>query len=156
VNTGPARIEPAHLHEGNVPGLRWVRNVRKSEPGFGSRLPTAIRFHVGDQDIADAIVRFKISLPQEAEGLVRDGDIKEALKEAHYYTIAKNIRRESRLRLGKQSAEEITPIEALKAYLEAQKLSKGYSELLLKYGEELIRENLEGEKGAYPEATAHF
>ena len=119
--------------------------------------PTAaILKAISSQDIAGAIVRLQISLPKELEGQVRDGDIKEALKEAHYYTIAKNIRRESRLRLGKQSAEEITPIEALKAYLEAQKLSKGYSELLLKYGEELIRENLEGEKGAYPEATAPF
>ncbi len=117
---------------------------------------TTILKAIGEQEIADAIVRLHISLPQELEGQVRDGDVKEALKEAHFYTVARNIKRESRLRLGWQSAEEITPTQALKDYLKNKKFSKSYSELLFKYGEELIRKNLEGEKSAYPDPKAHL
>ncbi len=88
---------------------------------------------------SDAIVRLLISLPQELEGQLRDGDIRNALAPAHYYTIAKDIRRESRLRLGSRSAEEITPAQALKAYLEATKVSPERTKLLLEYGERLIK-----------------
>ena len=101
-----------------------------------------------ESQVADAIVRLQIGLPQEVEGQIRDSDIKNALKEAHYYAIVKDIKRESRLRLGHWAAEEITPTQALKAYLEDKKYSRSYSELLLKYGEELIKENRE--KGALP------
>jgi exonuclease SbcD len=101
-----------------------------------------------ESQVADAIVRLQIGLPQEVEGQIRDSDIKNALKEAHYYAIIKDIKRESRLRLGHRAAEEITPTQALKAYLEDKKYSRSYSELLLKYGEELIKENRE--KGALP------
>ena len=101
-----------------------------------------------ESQVADAIVRLQIGLPQEVEGQIRDSDIKNALKKAHYYAIVKDIKRESRLRLGHWAAEEITPTQALKAYLEDKKYSRSYSELLLKYGEELIKENRE--KGALP------
>ena len=108
--------------------------------------PTAtILKAIGQYDISDAIVRLQISLSQESEGRIADGDIRNALKEAHYYTIARDIKRESRLRLGNHTAEEITPVEALKAYLEDKKFSQSYSKTLLKYGEELIKEQVSGE-----------
>ena len=53
--------------------------------------------------------------------------------------IAKDIKRETRLRLGKWTAEEITPIDALKVYLESKKVSTERTRLLLEYGEKLIR-----------------
>ena len=87
----------------------------------------------------DAIVRLNISLPAEIEGQLRDGDIREALKEAHYFTIAREIVRETRLRLGQFTAEEITPLDALKAYLESKKTSLERTKVLLEYGERLIR-----------------
>ena len=55
-------------------------------------------------------MRLQISLPAELEGQLRDNDIRDALKEAYYSTIAKDIRREARLRLGKTGAEEIVPL----------------------------------------------
>ncbi len=88
----------------------------------------------------DAILRLQISLPAETEGHLRDNDIRNAVKEAHYFTIAKDIKRETRLRLGKWTAEEITPIDALKAYLESKKVSPERAKLLLEYGERLIQE----------------
>ncbi len=95
--------------------------------------------------VSDAIVRLLICLPQELEGQIRDGDIRNALAEAHYYTIAKDIKRESRLRLGDLTAEEITPAQALRAYLEATKVSPERTKLLLEYGERLIEEERQGQ-----------
>jgi exonuclease SbcD len=90
--------------------------------------------------VKDAIVRLGISLPAGGEGELRDNDIKDALKDAHYLTIAKEIKRETRLRLGKWTAEEITPLDALKAYLESKKIAPERARLLLEYGGRLIQE----------------
>jgi len=96
--------------------------------------------------VKDGIVRLQISLPAELEGQIRDNDLRSALTEAHYFNIARDIKRESRLRLGKWSAEEITPIDALKAYLEAKKTPPERARVLLEYGEKLIQERKTGQK----------
>jgi len=62
------------------------------------------------------------------------------------FNIARDIKRESRLRLGKWSAEEITPIDALKAYLEAKKTPPERARVLLEYGAKLIQERGTGQK----------
>ena len=93
-----------------------------------------------EEKIKDAIVRLQISLPAEIEGQLRDNDLRNGLKEAHYFTIAKDIKREVRLRLGKWTAEEITPFDALKAYLQSKKVSPERAKILLEYGEKLIQE----------------
>ena len=94
-----------------------------------------------EHEIGDAIVRLQIGLPAQIEAQLRDSDIRNALKEAHYFTIAKDIQREARLRVGKWTAEEITPLEALKAYLESRKnMTPERAKLLLGYGERLIEE----------------
>jgi exonuclease SbcD len=90
--------------------------------------------------IRDAIVRLQITLPAEIEGQFRDNDIRNALKPAHYFTIAKDIKRDTRLRLGQWTAEEIAPIDALKKYLESEKISPERAKILLEYGEKLIQE----------------
>ena len=91
------------------------------------------------EKVTDAIVRLQLSLPAETEGQLNDIEIRSALNEAHYFTIAKDIKRETRLRLGKWTAEEISPVEALKVYLESKKVSPTRTRTLLEYGEQLIR-----------------
>jgi exonuclease SbcD len=88
--------------------------------------------------INDAIVRLNISLPSPIEGQLRYHEIREALNPAHFFTIAREIQRETRLRLGNQPAGEITPLAALKAYLETQKVPPERQKVLLEYGEKLI------------------
>ncbi|MFC1993334.1 exonuclease SbcCD subunit D [Chloroflexota bacterium] len=99
-----------------------------------------------EEKVNDAIVRLNISLPAEHEGQVRDNDIRSALNEAHYFTITKDVQRETRLRLGDWTAEEVTPLDALKKWIETQKLSPERAKLLLEYGEKLIQEHMT-EKG---------
>ena len=102
---------------------------------------TALKAIAGQEDkIKEAIVRLNISLPAEIEGLLRDNEIRSAAKEAHYFAIAKDIERKTRLRLGNLTAEEITPLDALKAWLETQKFTPERARILLEYGEKLIQE----------------
>jgi exonuclease SbcD len=89
--------------------------------------------------LKEAIVRLNITLPAPLEGQLRDGEIREALEEAHYFTIAREIQREARLRLGQFTAEELTPLEALKKYLESKKTPPERTKVLMEYGERLIR-----------------
>ncbi|GAI82507.1 unnamed protein product, partial [marine sediment metagenome] len=107
---------------------------------------TVLRAIAEQEDrVRDAIVRLNISLPAEIEGQLRDNDIRNMLKEAYYFTIAKDIQRETRLRLGKWTAEEIPPLDALKAYLESKKVSPERAKLLLEYGEKLMQEQRTGQ-----------
>jgi exonuclease SbcD len=89
-------------------------------------------------NIHDAIVRLNLTLASQIEGQLRYHEIREALKDAHFFTVAREITRETRLRLGNRSAEEITPLAALKSYLESQQLSPERQKILLDYGEKLI------------------
>ena len=91
-----------------------------------------------EEKVRDAIVRLNLSVPAQIEGHLRDNEIRDALREAHYFTIAREIQRETRMRLGNYTAEEITPLDALKAYLEAKKVSPERSKVLLEYGERMI------------------
>lgn len=92
------------------------------------------------ENVKDAIVRLNISLPSSLEGQLRNNDIKDALKDTENFTIARDVQRESRLRLGNQNAEEIMPLDALKSYLETQQVSPERQKILLEYGEKLIKE----------------
>ena len=88
--------------------------------------------------VRDAVVRLNISLPAPLENQVSDTAIREALKDAHYYTVAQDIQRETRLRIGNRTAEEITPLDALKAYLDSKNVPAERQRVLLEYGRRFI------------------
>jgi exonuclease SbcD len=90
------------------------------------------------EKIKNAVVRLNIGLPSALEGRLRYNEIRDALKEAHYSTVTRDIRRETRLRLGSRNVEEITPLDALKAWLETQKVSLERQKTLVEYGQKLI------------------
>jgi len=127
-----------------VEGRRFLTIAVNIEPQDVDPTLTVLRAISEQKDeVTEAIVRLNISLPVEIEGQLRDSDIRNAVKEAHYSTIAKDIKREARLRLGVGTAEELTPLDALEAYLESRKVSPERAKLLLKYGEKLIQEQRE-------------
>ena len=126
-----------------VQGRRFLTINTAIQPQDADATSTVLRAIAEQEDrVRDAVVRLNISLPAEMEGQLRDNDIRNGLKEAHYFTIARDIERETRLRLGRWTAEEITPLEALKTYLEAKKppIPPERARLLLEYGERLIHE----------------
>ena len=91
-----------------------------------------------EEKLNDAIVRLIITLPSSLESQLRNNDIKDALKEAFHFSIAKEIRRDARLRFGTSAIEGIMPLDALKKYLESQQVSQERRKVLLDYGEKLI------------------
>ncbi|MFC1984428.1 exonuclease SbcCD subunit D [Chloroflexota bacterium] len=124
-----------------VTGRHFLTITISIEPQDPEPTSTVLRVIAEQADkVRDAIVRLNVSLPSETEGQLRDNDIRNMLKEAYYFTIAKDIRREPRLRLGKWTAEEISPLDALKAYLESKKVSPQRIRLLLECGERMIQE----------------
>lgn len=104
--------------------------------------PTGAVLHaLARKDFEEAIVRLQIKVPAAKEGLVQENEIRKALKEAYFIAaINKEVEREHRSRLGAHSAEGITPLEALKLYLESKKTPNNRARVLLEYGERLIRE----------------
>jgi len=119
-----------------VKGRRLLTISVEIEPEDADPTGTVLRAIAGEQ-VKDAIVRLSINLP--AEGGLRDGEIRDVLKEAHYLTIAREIKGVPRLRLGKGTVEEIIPLDALKVYLEAKKIAPERAKILLEYGERLIQ-----------------
>ncbi len=95
---------------------------------------------INEHDITGSIVKLLIKLPQESEKLIRNSAVKETLKGAGYFTIAKDVKRETRSRFGSHSAEEIAPVQALQSWLNATNFPKERAKILMQYGTELINE----------------
>jgi exonuclease SbcD len=93
------------------------------------------------EKVKDAIVRLELELPAEIEGYLKDSEIKNALKESYFCTVAREVKRESRPRLGQFTVSEVTPIDALKIYLEQKKSSPERLKELMEYGQKLIEES---------------
>jgi exonuclease SbcD len=100
-------------------------------------------------DIADAIVRLKISLPANLATMLREGEIFKALKEAYNVSIGKEIRQVARTRASGWITKNLTPLDALKNYLEIKNYSLEHREKLMEYGEKLIREKFAADRGEY-------
>ena len=124
-----------------VKGRRFLTINVNIEPQDAEPTSTVLKAIAEQEDkLKDAIVRLQISLPEETGGELRDSDIRDAIKEAHYFTIGKDIKREARRRLGDLTVEELTELDALKKWLETQKFTPERAKLLLEYGERLIQE----------------
>lgn len=100
-------------------------------------------------DIRDAVVRLRLSLPEHFSSILREGEIFKAFKEAYNVSIAKDVRRFSRVRATGWTKETITPLEALKKYLETNNVPIERRKKLLEYGEKLINDRLSVDRGLY-------
>ena len=102
---------------------------------------TTILRSIDRKDVKDAIVRLQIKLSKENAGLIRENEIRKALEDAYFIAaIHKEVEREHRSRLKGHSVESLTPVEALKLYLESNKTTPERVSLLLEYGEKLIQQ----------------
>ena len=128
-----------------ITGRRFLTinvNIESEDADPTATVLKAVSSH--EDHVKDAIVRLLISLPADMEGQLRDNEIRNVLKEAYYFAISRDIKREARLRLGNWAAEEITPVEALKKWVENQKFPAERAKTLLEYGEKLIEEQQAG------------
>lgn len=129
------RVRPPEFHRvTSRPFLTISVNADNDDP------TTTVVSAIARKHVKDAIVRVKISVSERREGLLRDNDIREALKDAHFIAaISHEVEREHRARLGAVAAESLTPLEALKAYLEVKKTPAERQEELMSYAAGLIQ-----------------
>jgi exonuclease SbcD len=98
---------------------------------------------IAKNDVKESIVRLQIKVLAEKEALLQENEIKKALKEAYFVAaVNKEVEREHRSRLGSYPAEGLTPLQALKLYLESKKTPKDRAQVLLEYGERLIQQGI--------------
>ncbi len=142
INSEPGRRQVTyHFHPLPVRSFITIKiDIKAEDPEPMTTVLQAISQHLSE--VKDAIVKVQLLLPTALESLIDDSQLRRVLKDAHYIAIAKDRKTESRLRLGDWTAEELTPLEALKIYLQTRKMSPEHQQLLLKYGEKLIEESL--------------
>ncbi len=100
---------------------------------------------IGQHRVEDAVVRVRVKARPEQEGLLRDADVRRALKDAYFVAgISKEVERAYRQRLGGASPEGLTPAELLARYLESKGTSPERIKALLERAEVLF----EGESHA--------
>ena len=103
-----------------------------------STIITEIKKH----NITDAIVQVMIEVPALLYDQIDDTLVKESLSSAHLIaTIRKNVVEQKRQRLSHNSSGDISPVEALKSYLNTRDISKHRSNMILEKGTNLIEEN---------------
>ncbi len=95
-------------------------------------------------DIAGAIVQLKLKMPESVAPLLRDAEIKNALKEAYYFAVAREVERQSRSRLSGEHDEALSPRQALEKYLTMKNVSETRKKELLARAEELLAETVAG------------
>ena len=97
---------------------------------------------IARKDVADAVVRVRVTLPAELETSLRESDIRDALQAAHYIAaISREVSdgtRRTRLEAGE--AEGLQPMQALKRYLESRDLDPKRQDQLVRRAEQLIEE----------------
>ena len=99
---------------------------------------------IARRHVADAIVRVRITMPQEVEAQLRENEVRDALASAHFVApIVRDVTRERRTRLGGASVEGLSPQEALRLYLETTNAPAERAQVLLSYAERLINEEAE-------------
>jgi exonuclease SbcD len=97
------------------------------------------------EEIAGAVVRLQISIPKRSDNLIRDADVYKVVKEAYHVTIGREVRQESRRELQGFESEKLTPLEALKVYLEIKKVPEERIKVLLEYAENMLKERTIGD-----------
>jgi DNA repair protein SbcD/Mre11 len=112
--------------------------VKDGEPDPTGKILTAI--HTQKENISNSVVRLNITVPDTLQNQLRNGEIKEALGESHNFSVSREVIKETHLRIGTRSAEDLTPAEALKAWMETARIPQERQKVLLEYADKLINE----------------
>ena len=94
--------------------------------------------------VSQAIVRLRISLPEELEPRLREPDIRAALKDAHHIaSIQRNVVRTRRTRIAPEASRGLSPADAIRLYFTVRDTDPNRAQTLLAHADALIQEELE-------------
>ena len=97
------------------------------------------------EGLEESIVRMRITMEAEQEPAFSEARVRQALTSAfHLAGIDRTVHRERRTRLGTEDAEKISPMMALRRYLESRNTPADREKQLTEYAELLLAEELEG------------
>ncbi len=112
-------------------------------PGDDDPTATVVR-SIMSKDVRGAIVRLRMSLPADLDHRVREQDIRHALSAAHYVAaITREVDQDRRTRIPAAVAEGLTPIDALRLYLEGREMDAERRKRVLGMAEELVSAELD-------------
>lgn len=113
-----------------------IRADVRDQPDPMAALMEAIARH----DVSQAVVRVAVQARPEQESLLRDAEVRTALKDAYFLAgIGKEIERAYRQRLGGESPEALTPAELLARYLESKGTPPERVAILLRRAEQIFQ-----------------
>ena len=97
---------------------------------------------INRKEIADAVVRVRISLAAESDAHLRETEIREALEPAHFIaSISREIVGSRRTRISPTEGEELQPMQALGLYLDSRNIEGERRKQILRKAEELIEQD---------------
>jgi exonuclease SbcD len=100
-------------------------------------------------DIKDAVVRLKVSLPGRKAGVLGTAGILKALKEAYNVSVIVEAGRSARIRSAGWAGKSLTPLEALDKYMESNNVPEERRRKLREYAGKVIEEEFSGEIETY-------
>ncbi|MCL2679618.1 MAG: exonuclease SbcCD subunit D [Dehalococcoidia bacterium] len=89
-------------------------------------------------DIRGNIVRLELSLPQDSVAMLDENRLRQAASEAYYFSIVRNIRKNSRPLPEGMAIEALSAADALDVYLRTKSAEYPRADKLLRLGHELI------------------
>ena len=97
---------------------------------------------INRKEIADAVVRVRISLAAESDAHLRETEIREALEPAHFIaSISREIVGSRRTRISPTEGEDLQPMQALGLYLDSKNIEGERRKQILRKAEELIEQD---------------
>jgi hypothetical protein len=94
------------------------------------------------KEIADAVVRVRITLTAESDAHLRENEIRDALEPAHFISsISREIQGARRTRISSTEGENLQPMQALGIYLDSKKIDGDRREKIMRKAEELIAQD---------------
>ena len=97
---------------------------------------------INRKEIADAVVRVRISLAAESDAHLRETEIREALEPAHFIaSISREIVGSRRTRISPTEGEDLQPMQALGLYLDSRNIEGERRKQILRKAEELIEQD---------------
>ena len=94
---------------------------------------------INRKEIADAVVRVRISLSAESDAHLRESEILAALESAHFIaSISREIAGERRTRISSVEGEDLQPMQALGLYLDSRNVEGERRDKIMRKAEELI------------------
>ena len=105
---------------------------------------------IARKEIAEAVVRVRISLAAESDAHLKETEIRAALEPAHFIaSISREVAGTRRTRISPSEGEDLQPMQALGLYLDSKNIEGERREKIMRKAEELMEMDL-----AEPEEAA--